>query len=93
MEWPLWMQGLFFVAWGTLVTTCLVWMAKKSERKRSCTYCDRPATHVGEGEKVCRAHIYPDAANEYRRIEDAPDEYREAERHARERKRERGSDA
>lgn len=35
-------------------------------RKRTqCSYCSAPATHLGEGEQVCREHIHPAAAGEY----------------------------
>lgn len=34
-----------------------------------CTYCEVHATHVGEGERVCAAHIKPEAAAEYVRLD------------------------
>lgn len=34
-----------------------------------CSYCDAIATHHGEGEDVCKAHIHPVARDEYRPIQ------------------------
>lgn len=30
-----------------------------------CSYCPEEATHFGEGEPVCEAHIFGPAADEY----------------------------
>lgn len=31
----------------------------------NCSYCNRTATHLGEGERVCEKHVHEPAKGEY----------------------------